>query len=240
MKNTNTILVVIIVLLAAGFLFYTNSNKEGTTLNVVGEAKVESLADQVSIYVGIETLQKTAEESKNENSEISDNVLTALLKADILKADIETSSYNIYPEYDYDYQNGKQTLKGYKTVNILKVKTKDFDKVGEIVDASIDSGATTIQSINYELSQDRQNELKTEAISKASEDAKQKAQATAEGLNAKLGKVKSVSIQDYNYYPFPLYAAESGVAVKEAIADTVIQPSSLEVTATVNVVFELN
>ena|SRR3989344_1364332 len=240
MKNTNTILVVIIILLVAGFLFYNSSNTEATTINVNGQSTIKAEADEVSVYVGIETTEKTSEESKNANAKISDNVLVVLKTAGIPEGDIETSSYYIYPEYDWS--NNKQELVGYRTSNVLKITTKDFDKVGAIVDSSVDAGATTIQSINFELSQDKQNEVKTQAISKATEDAKVKAEATAQGLNARLGKVKTVTIQDYNYYPFPIYAsAEGGAAldVKE-VARTAIQPSSLDVSSTVNVVFEID
>ena len=240
MKNTNTILVVIIILLVAGFLFYNSSNTEATTINVNGQSTIKAEADEVSVYVGIETTEKTSEESKNANAKISDNVLVVLKTAGIPEGDIETSSYYIYPEYDWS--NNKQDLVGYRTSNVLKITTKDFDKVGAIVDSSVDAGATTIQSINFELSQDKQNEVKTQAISKATEDAKVKAEATAQGLNARLGKVKTVTIQDYNYYPFPIYAsADDGAAldVKE-VARTAIQPSSLDVSSTVNVVFEID
>ncbi len=240
MKNTNTILVVIIILLVAGFLYYTNSNTEKTTINVNGQSTIKAEADEVSVYVGIETTESTSEESKNANAEISDSVLAALKLAGIPDTDIETSSYYIYPEYDWS--NNKQDLTGYKTSNVLKITTKDFDKVGMIVDSSVNAGATTIQSINFELSQDKQNEVKTEAISKATEDAKAKAEATAQGLNAKLGKVKTVTIQDYNYYPFPIYASADGGAALDVkrVQETVIQPSSLDVSSTVNVVFELD
>ena len=240
MKNTNTILVVIIILLVAGFLFYNSSNTEATTINVNGQSTIKAEADEVSVYVGIETTEKTSEESKNANAKISDNVLVVLKTAGIPEGDIETSSYYIYPEYDWS--NNKQELVGYRTSNVLKITTKDFDKVGAIVDSSVDAGATTIQSINFELSQDKQNEVKTQAISKATEDAKVKAEATAQGLNARLGKVKTVTIQDYNYYPFPIYASADGGAaldVKE-VARTAIQPSSLDVSSTVNVVFEID
>src|SRR3989344_3239615 len=232
MKNTNTILVVIIILLVAGFLFYNSSNTEDTTINVNGQSTIKAMADEVSVYVGIE--------SKNANAKLSDNILVALKAAGIPEEDIETNSYYIYPEYDWS--NNKQDLVGYKTSNVLKITTKDFDKVGAIVDSSVDAWATTIQSINFELSQDKQNEVKTQAISKATEDAKVKAEATAQGLNAKLGKVKTVTIQDYNYYPFPIYASADGGAaldVKE-VARTAIQPSSLDVSSTVNVVFEID
>ncbi len=239
MKDNKLILslTIIIILLAGAFVFYNKfPDKEKTTINVAGESKIEALADEASVLVGIETLKDSAESSKNENSKISERVLNQLENNGISKDEIETSYYNIYPEYDYTQEG--QKLKGYKTVNTLKIKTKDFSKIGKIVDVSVNAGATVIQGINFELSQEKQNEIKVEAISKASEDARLKAQATADGLSAKLGKVKSVTVSDYNYFPFPYYRAESGVAVKEAVA-TEILPSNLDVRATVNVVFEL-
>ena len=240
MKNKNLLTILVALVVIVGLVLYFNSVKERTTLNVSGTSTIEAVADEVSVYVGIETLKDTAEESKNENSEISEKVLSALEYAGIDKDEIETSSYNIYP--DYDWSSGSQKLKGYRTSNILKIKTKDFDKVGRVVDVSIDNGATTIQSINFELSEDKQNELKQEAISKASEDARVKAEATAQGLNAKLGKVKQVTISDYNYYPYPYFMADSTVGIAEArkAASVEISPTKLEVTANVNVVFELN
>jgi uncharacterized protein YggE len=236
-SNSLTIFLVVVILLLVGGFIYMNQGKNKTTITSTGNSVIESIADQVSVYVGIETLENTAEESKNENAEISDKVLNSLQSQGIKKEEIETSSYNIYPDYNYD--NGKQTLKGYKTVNILKIKTKDFTKIGKIVDASINSGATTIQNINFELSQEKQNEIKIEAIAKASEDAKLKAQATVQGLGAKLGKVKSVEIQDYNYYPIPFFAAESGGDVRKVVS-TEILPDKLQVSANVNVVFEID
>jgi len=238
MKTKNLISILItIVLIVILILYFINSKIEKTTLNVSGTSKIDALADEVSVYVGIETLKDTAELSKSENSVISERVLKELVYSGIDKNEIETSSYNIYPEYNWD--NGKQELKGYKTSNILKIKTKDFGKIGKIVDVSIDNGATLIQSINFELSQEKQNEIKQEAISKASEDAREKAEATAQGLNAKLGKVKQVSISDYNYRPYPYYLAETSGDLKQATS-TEILPGKLEVNAIVNVVFELS
>jgi uncharacterized protein YggE len=235
-KNNLIISVIAIIALVIISLMIIDLFKEKTTINVSGQSLIESLADESSIYIGIETLKNTAEESKNENAEISDKVLNVLLN-EVKREDIETSSYNIYSEYNWD--NGKQELRGYKTVNILKVKTKDFSKIGKIVDLSIDNGATNIQSINFELSQEKQNELKTEAIAKASEDARKKAEATAQGLNSKLGKIKQVTVLDYNYSPYPLYAMGSSRDLKETVS-TEILPNKLEVRATINVVFELN
>src|SRR3989344_4026220 len=187
-KNSNLITILIAVVIIIGLVLYFNSSKEKTTLNVSGSSTIEALADEASVYIGIETLKKAAEESKNENSEISEKVLNALEYAGINKENIETSSYNIYPEYDWS--NNNQELKGYKT----------------------------------------------------SEDARAKAEATVQGLDSELGRVKQVTVSDYNYYPYQYFLAESGGGIEEArkAADIEIAPRKLEVTANINVVFELN
>ncbi len=235
MKETNLTIILVALLLVGGFLYYTNMNSEKTTISVTGQSTINAVADEVSIYIGIETLKDTTEESKDANSIISDKVLRSLYFF-LDKENVETSSYNIYPEYDYT--NNGQKIKGYKTSNILKIKVKDFKKIGRIVDSSISSGATSIQSINFELSDEKQNEIKKEAIAKASEDARVKGESAAQGLNAKLGKIKNVVLNDYNYYPLPYYRMDGDIALEKAV-NTEIIPTKLDVNANVNVVFEI-
>jgi len=234
-----SILVLAIVILAVAFVFYDKLNL-GTkqTINSRGSYTIKAEPDEVSVYVRIETLEDTAEKSKEENSKISENVIAFLKAANI--NDIETQNYNIYPEYEWK-RNGRE-LKGYKTMNNLRIRTEDFDLVGKIVDISVNSGATGIDSISFELSEEKQSKLKQEALAKASEDARLKAESIARGLNAKLGKVVSVSESGYWYEPYPMFMAKGDMAIEEAAAeihDTEIIPRELEVRANVNVVFAL-
>ena len=69
MKDNKLIfsLVLIIIILAGAFVFYNKfPDKEKTTINVIGESKIDALADEASVYIGIETLKDSAESSKNE------------------------------------------------------------------------------------------------------------------------------------------------------------------------------
>jgi len=149
-------------------------------------------------------------------------------------------NYNIYEEFDWT-DDGRESL-GYKATNMLKVKTKDFDLIGKIIDISINAGATNINSVNFELSEEKQAELKREALAKASADARLKAEGMAAGLGAKLGKIMSISDSSYNYRPYPMFdMAETMAAgeIKSMVEDVVINPRKLEVRANVNVVFAL-
>ena len=116
--------------------------------------------------------------------------------------------------------------------------------VPEIVDAGIDAGAL-VSSINFELSDEKQNDYKAEALSEASADARKKAESTASGLNKKIGKLVSVQSEEFYYPgPIPIYAkAEGGgdaAAATEARQAAVnLRPQDIAVTASVRVEYRL-
>jgi len=231
-------IIVLIAVVAGAYFSYSN----GPEVTAQGSSVIEATPDEVSVYVLIEGRGDTAEEAKNNHNAISDEVILQLVKLGFDRKDIQSAYYNIYP--DYDYSSGNPKLKGYVASEQLVVKTQDFSKVTSIVDAAIDSDAL-IQSINFELSQEKQNEYKIMALEAAGQDAQKKAEAIAAGVDKKLGKLVSVQSQDF-YYPGPIafYAksdAMGGVAeASEARSAALnIYPRQLEVTATINTVYKL-
>ncbi len=238
--NYTQIAVVLVVVI--GFLLaivYLVPKQGGEkTISVTGTAKVTVPPDKAAVYVQIITRSKTsADEAKNQNANISDALQTVLLNIGIDKKDIETEGFSVYPEYDYLPDQG-QVLKGYAATNSMKINVKNFDNVGKIVDASVDAGGL-ISYINYELSTEKLNEYKTSVLANASRDARSKAEAIANGLDKRLGNLVSVTTSEYNYVPYPIYRAEaaSGIDVKQVATD--LPPKNVDVTATVQVTYEI-
>lgn len=214
-----------------------NQKPDDETLTATGTATINVFPDEAKVYVTVETLSESAEESKNENSRISERVINELIVIGLARSDIQTQNFNVYPEYEYP----GRSLKGYRTQNRLVVITNDFLKIGKIVDAAVLGGATRIESIQFELSEEKQAEAKKQALKEASKDAKEKAAAIAEGLGVSLGKIKSVQSQDYYYQPYRFFEG-AGMAVDEAqeeVAKTSVIPTELDTRATVNVVFKI-
>ena len=227
--------IVVIIGLLMSILIVISYLKEENTISAAGNSQMTVSPDQAVVYLLIEGRAKTAEEAKNQNSLISDKVMNSMNLINIPDNMIETENYNIYPEYDWS-DNG-QKIKGYIASHYIKIKAADFKNVGKIVDASVDAGAL-VNYINFELSNEKNNEYKKQALSKASEDARLKAESIANGLGKKLGKLVSVSSSDFNYMPYQLYSAGvAGVEVKEVAAS--IQPKNLDVTATVTVSYAI-
>ena len=190
------------------------------------------------------TLEKTAQEAKNKNSQISSNVVKALKKEGVKDKDIETSQFSIYPRYEYEevteanLRKSNQILVGYEVVNVLKVTTQDLEKAGRLIDAAVDAGSNDIERVTFGLTKEREKDIKQQAMVLASNDAKEKAVALATNLDVSLLKPVSISESSFYYQPFEFRGGLMEKAVPAA-AETFINPQKLDVSASVQLVYEM-
>lgn len=229
-------IVVVGVIILALIAINSSGVSSKNTISVAGTATVKAMPDIVGVYFNADTQGTTANEAGDKNSEIVRNLTDSLIVLGFEEEEIQTQSYNIYP--DYNYQTG--AIKGYRATHSLRVEipANQSARIGAVVDAGLDSG-TGISYINFELSPESQNSYKTTAMKLAAQDATSKASGVAEGLGKKLGSLVSVSINDYNYVPW-LARDFSGVAASEAKQEaTDIVPSEQEVSASVTAVFKI-
>ncbi len=237
-----TLIIVVAALIIAGVVTFLilQGKVPSNTVSVQGLATIKADPDLVTVYFSAETNASTAQKAKDDNAKIVNEATDALIEIGIPEDKIQTQDFNIYPEYDW--VNGEQVFRGYKAVHSFKVEleTAQIDKVGDVIDAGVDSGAM-INYINFELSTAKQNEYKVEALKQASQDAKTKAEAIASGLGKQVGKLVSVSDTGFDYYPWPIYtnAMEVGGAADAKEAVTSITPSEKEISARVSVVYQI-
>ncbi len=237
-----------IVLIAVGFLIFGNSSEVNPgygkeDLNVQGTSTVEAMPNLVSVNFRAETNASTAQEAKDLNAEIVDELITNLVKIGFERDEIITENFNVHQEYDWTEDEGR-VAKGFKATHSIKVElpVERMDDIGEAVDAGVDAGAM-VSYINFELTQESQNEYKAEAMKLAAEDARVKAEAVAEGFDMEVGKLVSVQVNDFGYHPWNVYSSSGDGLMEDAVmaktAATNIQPGEREVSATVSASFKL-
>jgi hypothetical protein len=234
------LLIAILALTQFGSLLPSSKN----SVTVEGISTVKALPDVISVYFTIETKGKTSVEAKDANTLIYDKLVEALVSEGFEESDIKTQSYTVYP--NTYWENGKEKTDGYKATHYLKLElsSDETDKLSSTIDAGVDAGAG-ISYINFELSQEAQNRYKAEALELASEDATIKADSVASGFNKEVGRLVSVQVTNFGYYPWNVYTArsEGGMAsgdsalAKEAAMN--INPSEQEITASVTATFKL-
>jgi uncharacterized protein YggE len=197
--------------------------------------------DKVDIVLSVETLDDLANKSQSDNAVLADGVRSALLNIGVSSSEIKTISYSVNQEYVWNDTLKRSEPKGYRTVNQIQITLKDTSRAGEVVDAAVSAGANRVSKISFGLSREKELEVRKNALSEASGNAKAKADSIAQGLNLTLGKVYSVSENSYYYTPVSYrdYDMALGV-VNEKSVTTPISAGDIEVTASVSVQFEIN
>ena len=237
--NRIWIVIVVIAILAIGAYLYLDS---GPVVSAQGVATIKVVPDEVSVNVNVETHNKTAQEAQDSNNLISQNLLLEMTKLGYSQDELKFVNYNVYPEYDWI--NNQQIMKGYVVSQQLVVKTNESGKVPSIVDGVISSGAL-VSYIDFEVSDAKQAEYKNQALEQASEDAKTKAESIAAGQGKSVGRLVSITNQDYNYPgPVPVYSmganapmAESNAGAAKAAVN--LAPEEQDITATISAQYKL-
>lgn len=245
MKLDNSVKITLIIvagILILGLIGLSvfNSLMPGETVRVNGQATVQAVPDLVTVYFNVETEADTTEEARDANSEIVEQLKYNIIALGFEQKDIITQNYNI--NENCKWENRQQVCDGFVARHSIKVEMpSDSDKTGKVIDAGVNAGAQ-ISYINFELSPEKQQEYKAQAIKLAAEDAKLKADSLAEGLDQKVGKLVSVSMDNFYYSPWNLYdgrLVESDVAMaKEAVTN--IQPGERDISSSVQAVFKIS
>jgi uncharacterized protein len=234
--------VILVIAILFLFVFKPVSSSSGNTVTVQGISTIKATPDVISISFNIETKGDTSAEATTANNKIHDTLVEKLILLGFDEKDIKTESFNVYPNTYWD--NGKEKTDGYKANHYLKVEvsSENLSKLSPAIDAGVNAGAG-ISYINFELSQDAQNEYKAQALKEASQDAMIKADSIASGFDKKAGKLVSVQTSDFGYYPWNVYTASGTYRTEDAAmakqVATNIQPSEQDITATITATFKL-
>jgi hypothetical protein len=214
------------------------------TIEVGGFGKVSVEPDEGHVIVSVEVEAAKASDAASKNAEIVNRVIAKINAAGV--ENIKTKSYRVEPIYQWveepiepvgKNEPGKGVVKrseivGYRAYTSLEV-VADPKMVGKVIDAAMDGGANRIESVFFTLSDDARKDAYEAALRKAVGDARSKAEVVAEELGIENYRISKVTV-GYGYIPGPVYE------VKAAYAQTTIIPSEVEVSATVNLIYEFS
>lgn len=205
-------------------------------ITVAGEGKVRGKPDMAQLSLGVSVLRATVAAARDQAAASLTAIDNAMRADGVADKDIRTSDLTISPEYNYS--DGKQTLKGFRVTNTATVKVRDINTTSKIVDDAVNAGGddTQIQSIMFTI--DKPGDLQRQAREAAVADAKGKAQTLASASGVGLGAAIAISegggVQPL-VYDKTAFAAASGAPA----AATPIQPVGLDVTVDVSITWAI-
>ena len=173
--------------------------------------------DIAVLNVGVQAIEDTVTEARNEGALAIGRMLATLGEAGVANDDIETLRFTVQPRYEYDRDN-EQTLTGYQVTNNLSVTIRNLDNVGAIIDGAVVAGgdAARIDSLRFEVEDGTALEDKARRLAIA--DAIAKADLYAELTGVSRGTLMSIS--ESSFSPFPQTARVSFAMAEDAFASS--------------------
>jgi uncharacterized protein YggE len=156
-----------------------------------GEGIVKQAPDRAWVTIAAESRARTAQDAQRLNTEAMTAVVEKIKAAGIASDAIQTTGYNLQPEFDY--ANGKQALRGYVARNQVQVRVDALAKTGDVIGAAVATGATNVSGVRFDL-KDRDT-VEREALRLAVRDARRRADAAAAGANVQIDRVIRIEEQ---------------------------------------------
>jgi len=206
----------------------TSKDGQGSVIAVSGEATIKVKPDIAYITLGVQTQNANAKVAQSENATKMNNVMAALKQQGIKEEDIQTTQYNIYPNHRYNPNNGQSSIDGYTVNNSVRVVIRNIESIGTVIDAVSKNDSNVINNVEFGISDKSKYYL--QALTKATEDAKLKAEVIAKSIDVKISKPSRI-VEAGQAEPI-LYSARTMMDAKEE-SQTSISPGMLEVRASI-------
>ena len=204
-------------------------------ITVSGEGEVHAAPDEAMLSAGVVATARTAAAALADNAKAMNAVFATLRSAGIPEKSMQTSGFNVSPQYATD-KDGAQTqrITGYQVSNTVNVTVDDLSKVGPTLDALVASGANSIGDISFGIKNPKA--AMAEARSLAVADAIDRAQTLAKAAGVTLGPITSIGESGGYEPPRPMYRM---AAMAAAPAQTPIAAGEQSVTANVSITWAI-
>ncbi len=164
-------------------------NSQWREVSITGTGKVEYVPDTALVTLGVHVEDATAQAALTRLNTTVNAVMPAIEALGIAKENISTQNFSVYPQYYYP-EGGPSRISGYTADEQLLVKVSiadSADMVAKVIEAASAKGANQVLGVSFDAS--NVDELKHETLLKAIEDAKGRAQKTADAAGIKLGDI---------------------------------------------------
>lgn len=193
-----------------------------TTITVSATGEVTAPPEIAVIDLAVTDTNRSAQAAAATVGDRVSRLRERLTAANVSGDAVRTTSFTIQPIED---ENG--TVR-YQAVHRLEVRVP-VDDAGPVVDTAIEGGATEVGSVQFTLSAETREELRTQALQSALSAARTDADAIADAIGVEVRSVQSVSTSGDGVGP---------VFVESTRAGTTFDPGPVSVTASVTVTYQ--
>jgi uncharacterized protein len=208
------------------------SQPDSGTIVVPGTGRVSVVPDVADLRLGVAVARPKVDAARSEAARLMDAILAAVDGAGVARRDVRTTMLSIQPRYDY--RDGRPpTLTGYELANVVEVTVRDLAKLGDVVDASLGAGATSMDGLTFRVADPAPVEREARRLAMA--DARSRAEVLAAEGGLAIEGVSDIVEGAASRPPMPFPKAERMLAAADAA--TPVEAGALEVAVSVTVTF---
>lgn len=211
-----------------------SGDSTGRRIQVTGSGSTLGKPDIVVLTLSVSVEKASVKEAREEAANAMNQVLDSLKGNGVAEGDIQTQQFSI--QQQFDFTNGRREFRGYRVTNAVSAKSRDLDRIGQVIDDAAAAGGDLVQIQSIQFGIEDAKELQAQARVEAMRDALAKAQVLAAEGGVTLGK--PISISESSALPLPTFPIARGL-VEDVLATTPIETGQLQVNVIVNVVYEI-
>jgi uncharacterized protein YggE len=195
----------------------------------VGEAVIRRAPDQAFVTAAVETRARVPRDAQRQNADTMTAVQQRITDAGVPRDAVRTTGYSI--DAEFDFTGGRRVLRGYVARNGVEIRLDAIERTGEIIDAVVQAGATSVSGVRFDL-KDRAL-VERDALRQAVEDARARADALAAGAGRAVDRVLRIDDTRQGRIPPPQPMMMRAAANAAESYQTPIEPGFVEIRAQV-------
>lgn len=174
-------------------------NPPEVSVSASGEVTIPPTRARFAIVVS--TSGPTSAAATTENARVTELVRKGLAASGLAKEELRRTRLQVNPRWDF--QKGERQRRGYEASNVLAIETTRLERIGLLVDAAVEAGASGVQEVVF--SADERAAARREAIARAVGAARDDAETIARAAGATLGPLRYLSTDVGGPTTMPIY-----------------------------------
>lgn len=199
-------------------------------------AEIERAPDRADFQAGVVTQAPTAAEASRLNAERMTRVIAAIARTGLPERDVQTTGVTLQPQYDYSQQGKAPRLAGYQATNMVRIRLRDLERAGAVLDSLVVAGANQVNGPDFGLIDEDAalDAARRAAVAKA----RARAELYASALGRSVGRIAQLTegVDIRRPPPMPMMRMQVADASAES---TPVAPGRLTLSVTLNVRVEL-
>jgi uncharacterized protein YggE len=173
------------------------------------------------------------------------NIISDLRSIGLKPNETRTSIFNIFPLYNYTESGTRLNVSGFTVTNTVQIESSKLDNVSQWIDTAVASGANSINSIDFSVTEKKLEDTRSRLITDAIDNAKQKAEVAASAVQLSITGVESIVVDGTTNIPplppQPFFRESASASAQGGTASdsTPIIPGEQEASVSVSGIFSM-